>query len=78
MATARPSEIEAEFARLSPEAQASLLQRLIHRVHLAVADRQDAWEAELSAMAADPEMQRELRQINAEFKGTEADGLENR
>ena len=78
MATARPSEIEAEFARLSPEAQASLLQRLIHRVHPAVADHQDAWEAELSAMAADPEMQRELRQINAEFKGTEADGLENR
>ena len=68
MATACPTEIETEFARLSPEAQLTLLERLIHRVHLAVSGRQDAWEAELSAMAADPEMQRELRQINDEFK----------
>lgn len=72
-----PTKIESEFARLSPEAQLSLLERLVHRVRLAVAGRQDAWEAELSAMAADPEMQRELRRINAEFNATEADGLEN-
>jgi hypothetical protein len=37
---------------------------------------QEAWEAELSAMAADPEVQRELHETNAEFNATEADGLE--
>jgi hypothetical protein len=76
MATAASAEIENEFARLSPEAQLSLLERLIHRVRLTVAGRQEAWESELSAMAADPEMQRELRQINAEFNASEADWLE--
>lgn len=33
-------------------------------------------EDQLAAMAADPEIQRELRQIEAEFAGTETDGLE--
>ena len=32
-------------------------------------------EAQLAAMAADPNIQRELRQIEAEFAGTETDGL---
>jgi hypothetical protein len=41
-----------------------------------VAGRRDIWEADLSAMAADPEMQRELSCIKAEFGVTEADGLE--
>jgi predicted DNA-binding antitoxin AbrB/MazE fold protein len=30
---------------------------------------------ELEAMASDPQIQRELRVINAEFAGTESDGL---
>ena len=32
-------------------------------------------DAQMAAMAADPNMQRELRQIEAEFAGTETDGL---
>lgn len=32
-------------------------------------------EALLAEMAADPDIQREIRQIQAEFDGTEADGL---
>jgi hypothetical protein len=76
MATSALSEIENQFARLSPEAQLSLLERLVHHVRLAGAGRQAAWEAELSAMAADQEVQRELREIHAEFDATEADGLE--
>ncbi|MGO9199738.1 MAG: DUF2201 family putative metallopeptidase [Limisphaerales bacterium] len=76
MATSALSEIEDEFARLSPEAQLGLLERLVHHVRLGVAGRQEAWEAELSAMAADQEVQRELREISAEFNATEADGLE--
>lgn len=76
MATPAPSEIESEFARRSPEAQLSLLERLVHRARLAVSGRRDCWEADLAAMAADPEMQRELTRINAKFSGTEANGLE--
>ena len=78
MATPALSEIESEFARLSPEAQLSLLERLVHRARVALTRRPDNWEADLSAMAADPEMQRELSRINAEFSATEADGLEDR
>ena len=76
MASEALHAIESEFARLSPEAQLSLLERLVHRVRVAVAGRQDAWDAELSAMAAVPEMQRELRRLDAEFSATESDGLE--
>ncbi len=76
MATPALSEIESEFARLSPEAQLTLLERLVHRARVAASGNRDAWEADLSAMAADPEIQRELNRINAEFATTEADGLD--
>jgi len=76
MSTPAFSEIESEFARLSTEAQLNLLERLLHRARVAVSGRQDTWEADLSAMAADPEIQRELSRIHAEFSATEADGLE--
>ena len=69
-------QIENEFARLSPDAQLGLLERLLHRVRATVSGRQDTWDAELSTMAADPEMQRELRRIDAEFSAAESDGLE--
>jgi hypothetical protein len=75
MAPAVLSEIEREFARLSPEAQLTLLERLIHRVRETVAGK-DTWESDLAAMAADLQVQRELSRINAEFAVTEADGLE--
>ena len=76
MATPTLSEIESEFARLSPEAQLTLLERLVHRARVVASGNRDTWEADLSAMAADPEMQRELNHLNAEFATTEADGLE--
>ena len=76
MATLVPSEIESEFARLSPEAQLRLLERLVHRARVSVSGRRDTWEAGLAAMASDPKMRRELSSINAEFGATEADGLE--
>ena len=78
MATPALSEIESEFARLSPEAQLSLLERIVYRARVAVSGRRDTWEADLSAMVADPEVQRELSRINLEFSVTEADGLEQR
>jgi len=77
MAMREASVIENEFAQLSTEAQLSLLERLVHRTRVAVTSRLDPWEAGLSAMAADPEMQRELTRINAEFHAAEADHLGN-
>lgn len=77
MATPSLSEIENEFALLSPEAQVSLLERLVHRSRGIALHRPDNWDAELTAMAADSEMQHELRRINAEFSATESDGLES-
>ena len=76
MPTPAVSEIESEFARLSPEAQLKLLERLVHRTRVAVTGQADNWDSDLAAMAADPEMRRELSSINAEFRATEADGLE--
>ena len=78
MPTPAITDIESEFARLSPEAQLSLLERLVHRTRVTVSNRRDTWETDLAAMAADPEMQRELHRINIEFSVTEADGLERR
>ena len=75
MAMAVLAEIESQFARLSPEAQLTLLERLVHRTRVTVAGG-DTWESDLAAMAADPAVQRELSRIGAEFRVTEADGLE--
>jgi len=69
-------EIESEFARLSPEAQLTLLERLVHRARETVSGHREAWDAGLSMMAADPEMQRELHRIEAEFSAAEAHGIE--
>lgn len=65
MATAVLSEIEREFTLLSPEAQLTLLERLVHRTRLTVAG-EDTWEADLASMAADPDVQRDLNCIGAE------------
>ena len=69
------SEIESQFARLPTEGQLSLLERLVHKLRQNFEAHQESWEAELSAMAADPEMQKELSLINTEFRAAEADGL---
>ena len=47
-----------------------------HGARSAATAHPDDWESELAAMAADPDVQRELREIRADFSGTEADGLE--
>jgi hypothetical protein len=69
------SDIEGQFARLSPDAQLSLLERLVHRVRLGLGNGRVSWETELGAMAVDPEVQKELNSINVEFHATEGDGL---
>lgn len=44
--------------------------------HIAMLLRADI-QAQLAAMAADPDIQREIAQINMEFGATESDGLDN-
>ena len=65
-----------EFKELSPVERA--------RVVKFVVENDDSWipgelkqdlEKELSDMAGDPQIQRELRSINAEFAAAESDGL---
>ena len=76
MATSACHEIESQFAQLTTETQLSLLERLVHRVRAGVSARHDSWETELSAMAADSEVQKELSRIHDEFSSAETDGLE--
>lgn len=76
MATAAIQEIENQFARLPRQTQLSVLERLVHRFRCNdEPPARDDWEASLTAMAADPEVRRELAQIEQEFATTEADGL---
>jgi hypothetical protein len=61
---------------VSDRSAADALARLSRRLDPATDAERLALEAELDAMAADPDIQRELRQIEAEFAGTEMDGME--
>jgi hypothetical protein len=60
------NEIENEFERLSTEAQLSFLERLLRRFRISLSGRKDPWEAELSTMAADPQMRRQIECFNAD------------
>ena len=69
------SQIEERINQLPIDEQLWLIERVAQRIRehmlkLGVFDQQ------LAAMAADPEIQRELHKIDEEFAGTESDGLE--
>lgn len=67
-------QIEAEINQLSTNDQLLLMERLARRIRSrqALAVR----ESDLASMADDPAIQQELREIEAEFAPTEADGLD--
>jgi hypothetical protein len=69
-------EIEQRFAELSPNAQFTVLERLIHRMREQQLKEDAAFAAEMSAMASDPDIQREIREIKEEFRCTDGDGLQ--
>jgi hypothetical protein len=60
------NEIEREFERLSPDVQLSLLERLLRRVRVSMVGRNDPWEDDLAAMAADPQVRREIDCFHAD------------
>ena len=56
--------------------QLLLIERLSHRIRKNIAITTDI-EFQLREMAVDPEIQRELQEIEREFSVTEQDGLNN-
>jgi hypothetical protein len=72
------AEIEQRIDLLSLEEQKRLLQNLAARLHQTKEERPSTAADDLAAMAADPDIQRELREIDEEFRVTEMDGLEDK
>jgi hypothetical protein len=69
------SQIEESINQLSLDEQLWLMEQLAHRIRENTL-KQSFWDTQLAAMAADPEIQNELRKIEEEFAFAEADGLE--
>jgi len=68
------SELEENISRLSVDEQLLLIERVSHRIRKNISGTQDM-DTQLSEMAYDPEIQRELQEIEREFSVTEQDGL---
>jgi hypothetical protein len=69
------SQIEERIQQLSVADQLWLLEHLAQRLRTQLLTH-NTFENALAAMAADPDIQRELRGIEEEFAPTTADGLE--
>ncbi|HYP51754.1 MAG TPA: hypothetical protein VEQ34_12495 [Pyrinomonadaceae bacterium] len=75
MNTSALEKIEAEILQLDLNEQLELIEFLARRVRENAQKPSGNLENELSEMANDPEIQRELREIENEFAGTLLDGL---
>ena len=69
------SQIEERITQLPVDEQLWLIERVAQRLRESMR-KQHALDAQLVAMAADPDVQRELHKMNEEFAVTESDGLE--
>ena len=70
--------LEAEIDQLPFSEQLWLMERLVRRIRERSVLAPDTRERELEEMVNDPAIQRDLREIEAEFAMTEFDGLEDR
>ena len=70
------SQIEESFSQLPISEQLGLIERLVHRVHEKTLTESQALDDQLGLMAADPQIQTELQEIESEFALAESDGLE--
>jgi hypothetical protein len=68
--------LEADISQLSLSDQLWLIERLAQRIRQRTLPDQPTLESQLAAMASDPDIQRELRQIESDFAGTDLDGLD--
>ena len=69
-------DLEEKISRLSTDEQMQLIERVSHRIR-AVNTSNKVIDAQLGEMAADPEIQKELRDIENEFSSTEGDRLDD-
>ena len=75
MQSAIAQRIEADIRQLPLADQPWLMERLVQHIREQAISAPSDRQSLLAAMAEDPEIQRELQLINAEFAGTERDGL---
>lgn len=68
------AELEENISRLPLDEQLLLIERVSHRIRKNISATSDI-DTQLSEMANDPEIQRELQEIEHEFAVTEQDGL---
>ena len=71
------SQIDDTFSRLSVSEQLWLIEHLVHQVQQNSVRETDDQDHQLALMAADPDIQRELKDIEKEFASAESDGLED-
>jgi hypothetical protein len=71
------SRIEEDINQLSVQDQILLMEHLAHRIRENTTQDVSTLHSQLELMANDPDIQRELKQIECEFAGTEMDGLGN-
>jgi hypothetical protein len=71
------AEIERQVHQLPPAVRLRLIEIVVHSLRQGPAGVSPPLQDELAKMAADPEVQRELRQIVEEFGPAEMDGLED-
>jgi hypothetical protein len=69
------SQIEESISQLSLAEQLWLIERVVQRLRENLG-AQSAFDQQLAAMAADQEIQQELRRIEEEFAPAAADGLD--
>jgi len=70
------NELEENIRRLPLDDQLLLIERVSHRIRNDISVKMNIG-AQLSKMAADPEIQKELQEIEQEFSATEQDGLDD-
>jgi hypothetical protein len=74
------SQAEAIIGSLSYQEQLWLIEWLARRLREAAVNQSPSalrdWQSDIALMAADPQIQAELRAIEQEFAVTQADGLE--
>jgi hypothetical protein len=70
------AELERQINGLPYDERLLLMERLIRTLRSSTNTAPEDRKHMLAAMAADPDIQREIQAINSEFAVTEADGLE--
>lgn len=70
------SQIEKDILQLPVDEQLRLISKLAQHISGNIT-KQHAMDEQLAAMASDEDIQKELKQIDEEFRVSESDGLEN-